>query len=155
MPVDVVDGAFSPDGKTVVTTGGDGAWVWLAANGAFQETLQGHAGEVTSAAFLPTGELVTAGTDGALITWVLDDWSASFRDWKRTGNEVLVPRDDRTLVSDRPDGTFVGISADPAIWLDRACEVAGRGLSEEEWGTVFADRPYDPACVAGSFAAPQ
>ena len=87
MPDVVIDGAFSPDGKTVVTTGGDGAWLWLAANGAFQESLQGHTGVVTSVAFLSTGELVTAGADGALITWVLDDWTASFRDWKRTGNE--------------------------------------------------------------------
>jgi WD40 repeat protein len=153
MPVDVVDGSFSPDGMTVVTTGGDGAWVWLAPNGAFQETLEGHTGRVMSAAFRPTGELVTAGTDGALITWTLGDWSASFRDWRRTGNEVLVPRDDRTLVSERADGTFVGISADPAIWLNRACQVAGRALTEEEWGAVFADRPYDPACAAGAVAS--
>ena len=103
-------------------------------------------GEVTSAAFLPTGELVTAGADGALITWVLDDWTASFRDWIREGSEDLMPRDDRTLVFERPDGSFVGISADPAIWLDRACAVAGRGLSEQEWRGLFNDRPYNPAC---------
>jgi hypothetical protein len=83
----------------------------------------------------------------------MDDWSAPFRDDRRTGNDVLVPRDDRTLVSERADGTFVGISADPAIWFARACEVAGRGLSEEEWRAVFGDRAYDPACVAGSLAA--
>ena len=87
---------------------------------------------------------MTAGDDGALITWVLDDWTASFRDWMREGERVLMPRDDRTLVYDRPDGSFVGISADPDIWLERACAVAGRGLSEQEWQTVFADRPYDP-----------
>jgi DNA-binding SARP family transcriptional activator len=150
MSVNVVDGSFSPDGKTVVTTAGDSAWLWAAVNGAFREILQGHTGRVMTGAFLPTGELVTAGADGALITWAMDDWSASFRDWKRTGNEVLVPRDDRTLVSELPDGSFAGISADPAIWLARACEVAGRGLSEEEWEAVFADRPYDPACEAGS-----
>jgi WD40 repeat protein len=152
MTVNVVDGSFSPDGKTVVTTGGDSAWVWSAKSGAIRETLLGHTGQVMTAAFLATGELVTAGADGALITWAMDDWSASFRDWERTGNEAQVPRDDRTLVSDLPDGSFAGISADPAIWLARACEVAGRGLSEEEWRAVFADRPYDPACVSGSFA---
>ncbi len=153
MPAVVIDGAFSPDGRHVVTTAGDQAWLWSAASGALKESLDGHVGEVTSAAFLSTGELVTAGADGALITWALDDWSASFRDWKRTGNEVLITRDDRTLVSDLPDGTFVGISADPAIWLDRACDVAGRGLSEQEWDAVFEGRPYDPACASGSFSA--
>jgi len=141
----VIDGAFSPDGKYVVTTGTDGASLWLA-SGALLESLDGHVGAVTAAAFASTGELVTAGADGALITWVLGDWTASFRDWLRRGNEEQMPRDDRTLVFDRPDGTFVGISADPDIWLDRACAVPGRGLSEQEWQAVFGDRPYDPAC---------
>lgn len=150
----VIDGAFSPDGRYVVTTGGDGASLWSAAGGTLVESLEGHVGPVTTAAFLSTGELVTAGADGALITWVLDDWTASFRDWKRHGNQSLVPRDDRTLVYERPDGSFVGISADPAIWLDRACLVAGRGFSEQEWQALFADRSYDPACVNGSSAPP-
>ena len=63
--------------------------------------------------------------------------------------------DDRTLVYDLPDGSFVGISADPAIWVDRACAIAGRGLTEQEWAGVFEGRAYDPACASGSFAAPQ
>ena len=155
MPSVIIDGAFSPDSRSVVTTGADGAWVWSAASGALKESLDGHVGRVTSAAFLPTGELVTAGVDGALITWVLDDWTISFRDWMRKGNDTLIPRDDRTLVYERPNGTLVGVSADPAIWVDRACAVAGRTLSEREWRTVFGDRPYDPACEPGSFAAPQ
>ncbi len=54
-----------------------------------------------------------------------------------------------------PDGTSVGIAADPDIWLERACSVAGRGLTEEEWRTLFEDRPYDPVCQTGSFAASQ
>jgi WD40 repeat protein len=148
------DAAFSPERGNVVTTGRAGVSLW-SASGALLESLDGHLGEVTAAEFLATGELVTAGVDGALITWVLDDWTASFRDWKRSGSQVLMPRDDRTLVFDRPDGSVVAISADPDIWLDRACAVAGRGLSEEQWQTVFAGRPYDPACETGSFAATQ
>ena len=146
MPSVVIDGAFSPDGQQVVTTSGDRAWLWEAASGQLQEALEGHVGDVTSVAFRPTGELVTAGRDGAIITWALDDWTSSFRDWKREGNEQLIPRDERTLVFDRPDGTLVGISADPDIWLERACVVAGRGLTAQEWPAVFGDRPYDPAC---------
>ena len=65
----------------------------------------------------------------------------------------MVPRDDRTLVSERADGTLLGIAADPQIWLERACAIAGRTLDEEEWRSVFRDRPYDPACQPGSFAA--
>lgn len=151
----VIDAAFTPDGRQVVTTAGNRVWLWWAETGQLMETLQGHVGDVGSVAFRPTGELVTAGDDGALITWVLGDWSTSFRESMRQGEEQLMPRDDRTLVYDLPDGSFVGVSADPDIWLDRACAIAGRGLSELEWQTVFEGRPYDPACVTGSFAAPQ
>ena len=76
MPAVVVDGAFTPDGSQVVTTAGDRVWLWWAGTGQLMESLQGHRGNVGSVAFLPTGELVTAGDDGALITWVLGDWSS-------------------------------------------------------------------------------
>lgn len=142
----VIDGAFSPDGKLVVTTAGDRATLWSAVNGDPRDVLEGHTGDVVTATFRSDGELVTAGADGAIITWALGDWSASFREWKREGNEVLVPRDGRTLVQELPNGAFRGIAAHPDIWLARACSIAGRGLSVEEWQEVFGSRPYDPAC---------
>jgi DNA-binding SARP family transcriptional activator len=155
MPSSVVDGAFSPDGTRVATIAGDQVWLWHAGSGSLDETLDGHTDIVRALAFRSTGELVTAGKDGALFTWAIGDWSASFRDWKRQGDGVLIPRDDRTIVFDSPDGGVVGIAADPDIWLQRACAVAGRGLTEQEWGDVFGGRPYDPACVPGSLAAPE
>jgi hypothetical protein len=36
---------------------------------------------------------------------------------------------------------------DPAVWLDTACRVAGRSLTEDEWREVLPDRPYAPACT--------
>ncbi|MEU1973531.1 BTAD domain-containing putative transcriptional regulator [Microbacterium sp. NPDC019599] len=155
MPTFVFDGAFRPDGTEVVTTAADRVWVWQEATGALRQTLAGHSDNVTSVAFRSEDELVTAGADGAIITWRLDDWSASFRDWQREGDAVQVPRDERTLVSVLPDGEFSGISADPEIWLERACDIAGRDLTQEEWATVFEDRPYDPACTEGVPAVAQ
>jgi DNA-binding SARP family transcriptional activator len=152
-PVVVIDAVFSPDGRHVVTTGGNRVWLWSAVLGELEETMDGHAGEVMSAAFRPNGDLVTAGADGALITWVLGDWTVSFRDWRREGRPDLISRDERTLVFERPDGTLVGIAADPAIWLDRACAIAGRALDEEEWRAVFDARPYDPSCEKSSVVA--
>jgi hypothetical protein len=93
--------------------------------------------------------LVTAGVDGALNTWRLDDWSASFRDRRRQGGEFRTPRDERTLVYGLPRGEFVGIAADPDIWLDRACAIARRGLRGKEWTAVLGSRTYDPACTQG------
>ena len=133
-----------------------GFWVWRAQSGSLEDSLEGHNGDVQSVAFRSTGELVTAGEDGALFTWAMgNNWSSHFQDWRREGSAAVMPRDERTLIFDRPDGSLVGISADPQIWLDRACTIAGRGLSEEEWRTVFDDKPYDPVCQAGSSTASQ
>lgn len=155
MPTTVFDAAFHPDDRQVVTTSSDRVWVWQEATGTLQHSLTGHSGNVLSVAFRSADELVTAGADGAIITWRLDDWSASFRDWQREGDAVQIPRDERTLVSVLPSGEYIGISADPDIWLERACDIAGRGLTRAEWAEVFGDRPYDPACTPGTSAAPE
>jgi DNA-binding SARP family transcriptional activator/WD40 repeat protein len=35
---------------------------------------------------------------------------------------------------------------DPASWEARACQIAGRSLSEAEWSVNLPDRPYAPTC---------
>lgn len=149
IPAVVMDAAFSPDGRSIAVAGGDRVWMWSSA-GHLYETLAGHTADVKSVAFRANGELVSAGEDGALITWVMGDWSADFRARARESSERAIPRDGETLLVDLPDGTVFAVAADPDIWLDRACAVAGRGLSIEEWEVLFADRPYDPACTSGS-----
>ena len=57
-----------------------------------------------------------------------------------------------------PDGTHLVAVYDtgraylwdvrPPSWLRRACEVAGRTLTRQEWGDVLPDRQYQPACRA-------
>ena len=37
-------------------------------------------------------------------------------------------------------------NVDPADWLTRACAVAGRNLTLQEWQQVLPDRAYQPAC---------
>ncbi|MEU1973532.1 BTAD domain-containing putative transcriptional regulator [Microbacterium sp. NPDC019599] len=147
MPAAVWDGAFSPDGTRVATAAGDQAWVWSAEGGDLEEVLAGHRDVVRAVGFRSDSEVVTASMDGALFTWVLGDWTESFRDWLRPGGDPLQPRDDRTLFADLPDGSAIAISADPEIWLQRACVIAGRVTTEQEWQAVFGDRPYDPACT--------
>jgi hypothetical protein len=33
-------------------------------------------------------------------------------------------------------------------WIDRACAIAGRTLTLDEWRDAFGDRPYRPACAS-------
>jgi hypothetical protein len=35
----------------------------------------------------------------------------------------------------------------PEHWVEVACEIAGRNLTEVEWSDAFGDRPYRETCV--------
>jgi hypothetical protein len=35
---------------------------------------------------------------------------------------------------------------DPSHWETRACQMAGRSLTQQEWETFLPDRPYQATC---------
>jgi hypothetical protein len=39
------------------------------------------------------------------------------------------------------------LGLDPASWPERACALANRALTREEWETFLPGLPYEPACV--------
>ena len=56
------------------------------------------------------------------------------------GNSVLVAYD---------DGSVIEFATDPDVWIEHACQVAGRNLTETEWRDAFGDRPYHETCPTG------
>ena len=36
---------------------------------------------------------------------------------------------------------------DPQVWLDRACAVAGRDLTRDEWSSYLPGREYEQTCT--------
>ncbi len=65
----VGDAAFSPDGRLVVTTSGDGtARVWEAATGTLRREIR-HEGGVVSARFSPSGGMIVTAGGGAARLW--------------------------------------------------------------------------------------
>ena len=60
--------------------------------------------------------------------------------------QASVELDERTVELQQGDGSWQHVVAEPAVWEERACEVAGRVLTEAEWAEFMGSRPYDPAC---------
>ncbi len=62
--------AFSPDGKSVASSGGKLIHLWDAATGKLAQTLKGHTASARGLAFTPDGKtLVTGGDDRKVIVW--------------------------------------------------------------------------------------
>jgi WD40 repeat protein len=137
---------FGPDGDQIAIAVGSGVVIASTATGEIAETLRDHDGAVTALAFRATGELVTAGADGAIITWDVGDWSAHFRDDTYIRQNAFVQPDERTVTLEQADGMTRAFVAEPAVWLERACQIAGRVLTVHEWAEFLGSRPYAPAC---------
>jgi DNA-binding SARP family transcriptional activator/WD40 repeat protein len=137
---------FSPDGGQLAIAAGAGVVVANAESGEIAETLQDHDGLVTAVEFRRTGELVTAGDDGAIMTWHFGDWVGGFRSDQLLRDHAPVELDERTVALEQSDGRWLVVVAEPAAWEERACETAGRVLTEQEWGALLGVRPYAPAC---------
>jgi WD40 repeat protein len=137
---------FSADGGQLAIAAGTGVIVASTETGELAETLHSHGGQVTAVEFRATGELVTAGSDGAIITWDLGDWSARFRDDTFVRQSGIIEPDERTVTLERADGMTEAVIAEPAVWEDRACQIAGRVLTEQEWAELLGAQAYAPAC---------
>lgn len=146
--------AFSPDGSLLAASGQDARAVelWDVATWKLEGRLP-HPIFTASVAFDPRGRtLATAAFDAKLRLWDI----ASRR---QIGPALPGPECDgcgRTVAGFDPSGThLVALSAndtghlwdtDPPLWSRRACAVAGRSLTRDEWRELLPGRIYHPAC---------
>lgn len=142
--------AFSPDGSLIAAgaLSDKNASLWEVATGKQVARLP-HPTNVAQATFdRAGGTLATAASDGTLRLWDV----ASRR---QVGRAFLAPERWSTLPFDPgggrlvalyDDGTAMVWDVDPDHWKQRACAVASRPLTREEWQALLPRRRYQPAC---------
>jgi WD40 repeat protein/tRNA A-37 threonylcarbamoyl transferase component Bud32 len=143
--------ALSPDGQ-MLAVGGFGRVVrlWNVRTGKLVHELdQGGNGAFTLEFSLDGRTLAVSGFEPVASLWDVG-----------TGTQIgpqLTAGDRRTMIDLSPDGRHLlethgnGQGAvwdvDPESWARRACDLANRTLTREEWEEFLTGRPYEPACA--------
>ena len=144
----VKDGAFSPDGKQVVTASDDRtARVFDAQTGAALTVLAGHGDRVSGAAFSPDGQsVITASDDGTARLWnartgapvaVLDPHSGKIR------AATFAPQGKQVLVFSEGDITVWDAGSKALLWTLKAS--SGALSADGKW--IFATAGDDKATL--------
>lgn len=140
---------LSNDGTTLVTSGESGRErVWdLASGEQIGPAVPGPKGTVDLS---PDGRTFVAAGTGQVMMWDAASGAVLGRSFPDPGSDdslaaAFSPNDHRLFIVSATGHAWVW-DVDQSSWNDRACQVAGRSLTEAEWHANLPDRPYDPAC---------
>jgi WD40 repeat protein len=149
----VLTANVSSDGQILMTGGQTGiVRLWgLPTGAALGAPLSGLGGFADTVDLAPDGR-TAVGADAAsnVVLWDVPTRST-------IGDPLPGPAADRNAAAlFTPDGRSVVVvsdtgegwvwDVDPSDWLTRACQVAGRSLSPQEWQEFLPDRPYHATC---------
>jgi WD40 repeat protein len=142
--------AISPDGTLLASGGGD--WLirlWEMDTGEpIGEPLAGHTDAVIGLEFSPDGHtLASGGWDGTIHLWDVATGQA-------IGQSIVAGSSIIGSVTFSPDGTTLATNADPITlwdmkletWIERACRIANRNLTLEEWEHYLGEIDYHETC---------
>jgi WD40 repeat protein len=143
--------AFAPDGRLLATAGLDDPLVhlWEVRTGKLIRELEQNVGGVLGLEFSADGEILAmSGAEAHASLWDV-----------ATGREIGptltvgsrrammdLSSDGRLLLMTNSNGQGAVWDVDPVSWARRACALANRTLTREEWKEFLPRRPYDPAC---------
>jgi WD40 repeat protein len=149
----VLSADVSTDARTLITGGQTGiVRLWDLQEGTpLGAPLTGLTGFADTVDLAPDGSTaVGADAAGNVLLWDVPTRST-------IGDPFPGPMADRTAAAAfTPDGRSVVVisdtgagwvwDVDPADWLQRACAVAGRSFTRQEWQEFLPDRPYHATC---------
>jgi WD40 repeat protein len=139
--------ALSPDGE-IVAVGGFGRAVrlWHVSTGKLLHALD--VGGADALEFSHDGRILAVAGDGASLWDVRTGIQVgpTLTPGSRSSELDLSP-DGRRLLITSADGRGAVWDVDPQSWARRACALAHRTLTREEWDRFLPGRPYEPACA--------
>jgi DNA-binding SARP family transcriptional activator/WD40 repeat protein len=145
-------GDVSPDGEHLaigarngevgVVDLGTGQWV--------RPPVAAHASQVERIDYNRDGSrFASSALDGEVVLWDASTVTplATLATHEAQSRAAVAFLDDgHTLMITRSDGTAYTWDTNIEHWIEYACRVAGRNLTDTEWRNAFGDRPYRETC---------
>lgn len=114
--------------------------------------LSRHTSTISSLAFSADGKYLASGSGNASANLILWDVQTSqpvgepFRPGSSDILSLAFSEDNQTLFSGTNDGELLGWEVGAAAWIERACRLAGRNLTQDEWNLFLHGQVYRPSC---------
>ena len=140
--------ALSPDGRTLAMGGGHPVVRLVdVRTGKLLHELDLAGTGAFSLEFSPDGRtLAVSGFESGASLWDVatgSQYGPTLTAGSRRTTLDLSP-DGRRLLTTASNGEGAVWDIDPESWKQRACEIANRTLTREEWEEFLPGRPYDP-----------
>jgi WD40 repeat protein len=143
--------SFSSDGTLLAASAAkNNVAIWDFKSGKLvQPLLSGHTQSVSSVSFSRDGKILASGSQDGDIRL----WDASTHQLIGTLRGIPSPVD--SIAFSSTDGTLAALSEDDGItfwqadyesWAKRACQIANRNMTQEEWQNYFGKKSYRKIC---------